>query len=87
MATSSSRIEMLFNDNYDTRSMQEKGLLLTKNNIWDYVDGTNNMLMGVGVKSTPDWLKTELKRDSTIWIEQCSSIQPSELKQIWECET
>lgn len=81
MAASSSRIELLSKDNYDTWCMQVEALL-TKNDLWDYVDGTNKMpTTGADVKT--EWLKADKKAKSELIM----AIQPSELKQVRGCET
>lgn len=78
LSQSTSRIELLSKDNYDTWSMQVEALLI-KNDVWDYVNGINVK----PEQNAETWLKMDRKAKADLVL----SIQPSELKQIRGCET
>ncbi|XP_071578287.1 uncharacterized protein [Temnothorax nylanderi] len=88
-SSSSSRIELLSKENYDTWSMHVEALL-TKNDLWEYVSGANVMpAEGIGDRAAAAnalrdaWLRQDRKAKADLIL----SIQPSELKQIRGCET
>lgn len=80
-STSSLRIELLSKDNYDTWCMQIEALL-TKNDLWEYVDGTN-VCPRMGAETRDAWVKNDKKAKADLIM----AIQPSELKQTRGCET
>lgn len=83
-SSSSTRIELLSKENYDTWSMHVEALL-TKNDLWEYVNGTNVMpAAGTGNRASAAnalrdaWLKQDRKARADLIL----SIHPSELKQV-----
>lgn len=86
---SSSRIELLSKDNYDTWGMQVEALLV-KNDLWEYVCGSKALPepatgeQAVMVNAARDrWFRGDAKAKADLIL----SIHPSELKQIRGCET
>ncbi|XP_049316543.1 uncharacterized protein LOC125779311 [Bactrocera dorsalis] len=81
-SSTSSRIELLSKDNFDTWSMQVEALL-TKNDLWEYVNGSNLIPAETDTAARSAWLKADKKAKANLVL----SIQPSELKQVRGCET
>uniref|UniRef100_W8B6G9 Retrovirus-related Pol polyprotein from transposon TNT 1-94 n=1 Tax=Ceratitis capitata TaxID=7213 RepID=W8B6G9_CERCA len=82
MALNTSRIELLSKDNFDTWSMQVEALLI-KNDLWEYVNGSNLMPAETDTAAKSVWLKADKKARADLVL----AIQPSELKQVRGCET
>jgi len=81
------RIELLSKDNYDTWKLQVEALL-TKNDLWEYVNGEKvkpEPVPGTADRSalTEAWIIADKKARSDLIL----SIHPSELSQIRGCET
>lgn len=69
-------------ENFDTWSMQVEALLV-KNDLWEYVNGSNLKPVETDTAATSVWLKADKKAKADLIL----AIQPSELKQVRGCET
>ena len=81
---SSSRIELLQKNNFDTWKLQMEAVL-TKDDLWEYVNGVNVKpeATAMNAPTIVEWTKNDSKARSDIVL----SISPTELKQIKNCDT
>lgn len=86
-ALTSTRIEPLSKDNYETWKIQVEALL-TKNDLWEYVSGerpppdeTTGTDTTAGVRAKEEWTKGDKKARSDLIL----SIHPSELQHVRGC--
>lgn len=86
------RIELLLEDNFEPRKMQAVALL-TKNDLWEYVNGENQIpdivngtdavANAANARLRSAWLKSDKKAKSDLIL----SIHPSELQHVRNCIT
>lgn len=80
------RIELLNKNNYDTWKLQMQALL-TKADLWEYVDGTKEKPApgenNANATKVAEWIKGDQKAKSDMIL----SISGSELKQVKNCDT
>lgn len=91
-ALTSTRIEPLFKDNYETWKMQVEALV-TKNDLWEYVSGerplpdeamgTDPTGIAASIRARGEWTKNDKKAKSDLIL----SIHLSELQHMRGCET
>jgi len=91
-ASTSTRIEPLSKDNYETWKMQVEALL-TKNHLWEYVSGermlpeettgTETTEVAANIRARGQWIRNDKKAKSDLIL----SIHPSELQHVRGCET